>query len=78
MIRFLFKNNRIIQWSPFCMNNCSDGMKVENIILPIFNIRDESEGDVDDAHFSEKTQRELAEKLLTVLDKGGSISKKLL
>jgi lysophospholipase L1-like esterase len=53
-------------------------MKVENIILPIFNIRDESEGDVDDAHFSEKTQRELAEKLLTVLDKGGSISKKLL
>ena len=78
MIRFLFKNNRIIQWSPFCMNNCSDGMKVENIILPIFNIRDESEGDVDDGHFSEKTQRELAEKFLTVLDKGGKITNKMI
>jgi hypothetical protein len=53
-------------------------MKVENIILTIVNIRDESEGNVDDGHFSEKTQRELAEKFLTVLDKGGKITNKMI
>lgn len=78
MIRFLFKPNTIVQWSPFCMNNCDDGMKVENIILDIQNIRDETGGDVDDGHFSEKTQRDLAEKLLAILDKGGNISNKLI
>jgi hypothetical protein len=78
MIRFLFKKNTVIQWSPFCMNNCGDGMKVENIILDIQNIRTETDGDVDDGHFSEKTQRDLAEKLLSILDKGGNISNKLI
>lgn len=78
MIRFLFKNNKILQWSPFCMNNCMDGMKVENIILEIENITEESGGIVDDGHYSEQTQRELAKKLLAILDKGGSISNKMI
>jgi hypothetical protein len=60
------------------MNNSSDGMKVENILLDIENIRVETGGDVDDGHFSEKTQRDLAEKLLAILDKGGIISNKLI
>jgi len=78
MISFLFKKNTVVQWSPFYMNNSSDGIKVENIILNIQNIRDETNGDVDDGHFSEKTQIEVAEKLLAILDKGGSISNKLI
>jgi hypothetical protein len=60
------------------MNNSEEGIKVENIILPITTIRDETDGEINDGHFSEKTQREVAEKLLAILDKGGSISNKLI
>ena len=78
LVDHLFKKNVLIQWSPFYMNNSEDGMKVENIILPITTIRDETDGEINDGHFSEKTQREVAEKLLAILDKGGSISNKLI
>jgi hypothetical protein len=78
LVDHLFKKNVLIQWSPFYMNNSEEGIKVENIILPITTIRDETDGEINDGHFSEKTQREVAEKLLAILDKGGSISNKLI
>ena len=54
-----FKTNKIIHWSPFYINK-SIGLKIIDI-PKLESILDETNGQVDDLHFSEPAHFELAE-----------------
>jgi hypothetical protein len=66
LINFAFPNNTIIHWSPFYLDR--DGL---NTNIPTINeyekISEETNGIVDDAHFSERAQIKIAENIINAI-----------
>jgi hypothetical protein len=67
LINFSFPNNTIIHWSPFYLDR--DGL---NTSIPTINeyetISEETNGMVDDAHFSEKGNIDIAENIINAIN----------
>ena len=78
LVNHLFPKNKIIQWSPFYSWANNEGVNVQKMNIDIVGINRETKNVVRDGHFSEQTHKNLAHKMIEILDKGGSISKKLL
>jgi hypothetical protein len=78
LVNHLFPKTKIIQWSPFYSWANNEGVNVQKINIDIMGINRETKNTVSDGHFSEQTHKDLAHKMIEILDKGGSISKKLL
>jgi hypothetical protein len=78
LVGYLFPRNKLLQWSPFYSWGDSEGVKVHQIKIELQSIRKETNEIVNDGHFSEKTHEDLAYEMLSILDKGGSISNKLI
>jgi hypothetical protein len=66
LINFAFPNNTIIHWSPFYLDR--DGL---NTTIPTINeyekISEETNGMVDDAHFSERGHIKIAENIINAI-----------
>lgn len=78
LVNHLFPKNKVLQWSPFYSWTNNEGVNVQKINIEILGINRETKDVVSDGHFSEQTHKDLAHKMLEILDKGGTISKKLL
>jgi lysophospholipase L1-like esterase len=67
LINFSFPNNTIIHWSPFYLDR--NGL---NTTMPTINeyerISEETHGIIDDAHFSEKGNINVAENIINAID----------
>lgn len=62
-LNWLFKNNKIIHWTPF-----SQQFHLMNGFEPIETVYKETNGLIDDKHYSEFGHKVLADRIITILD----------
>jgi hypothetical protein len=67
LLNFTFPNNKIIHWSPFFLER--KGLNTSFVNLTQYEkISDETNGEVDDAHFSENGHMKVAERIVHTID----------
>lgn len=67
LLNFVFKNNKIIHWSPFGQD--SDGLNTTtNSLVGLEIISKETNGDIIDSHFSENAHRLISNQFIDVIN----------
>lgn len=67
LLNFVFKNNKIIHWSPFGQDK--DGLCTTNkSLIEIETIKRETNGDIDDTHYSENGHNRLTDEFINIID----------